>query len=73
MQNPEINIKYWIDDVISRPGGWESWNERELYDSHEKSRDHSVVEFFIRCLANPKCEGSEEVLNLIIEHRKLSQ
>ena len=64
-----MDIKTWIDEVITRPGGFLTYNERELYDFHDKSRDHSVAEFFIRALANPDCEGSLEVLNSIIEHR----
>lgn len=32
-------------------------------------RDEAVAQFVIRCLANPDCEGSREMLDAIIDHR----
>lgn len=61
-------IEDWIDSVINGAGGFISWEEHELV-AHLKSREESIASFIIRCLANPHCEGSKEVIEAIIERR----
>lgn len=38
-----------------------------------KDRDRGIVEWVIRCLANPHSDGSREVLDAIEAHRKQVQ
>ena len=64
-----IDIAAWIVDRIAG-----------LYDFeyHELAvptinRDEAVAAWIIRCLANPKCEGSADVLNSIVDRREKVQ
>lgn len=61
-------VDEWIGNVLTGPTGFEVWEDREcIY--HGISREHSAVAFTLRALANPHCEGSDEILESIIEHR----
>lgn len=55
--------------IILGVGGLHDMIEHELaipnYDPNV-----SIAIFVIKCLANPKSEGSKEILDLIIERRK---
>ena len=59
----------WIDRVINGVGGFKCWEDHEYVIFHT-SREEGVAAFVIRCLANPKCEGSEDVLKAIQERRE---
>lgn len=63
-----MNIEDWVNRVIRGPGGFISWEEHEFV-IHHSSREESIAAFVIRCLANPGCEGSGDVLRAIIEQR----
>ncbi len=62
-------LSAWIDRVINGIGGFKSWEDHEYVIFHT-SREEGIAAFVIRCLANPKCEGSEDVLKAIQERRK---
>jgi hypothetical protein len=62
------SIEQWIKDVINGVGGFKDYENYEFVAFAD--RDEGIAGFVIRCLANPTCEGSEEVLNAIIEKRK---
>jgi hypothetical protein len=64
-----MTITEWCEKVIEGPSGMNAYEEREFV-SWFKSDRVAAAEWVIRCLANPKCEGSAEVLEAIMEHRK---
>lgn len=66
------NISTWIHDVINGSGGLHDFEDHELASSNI-DRDEAVGAWVIRCLANPKCEGSQAVLSAIIERREKVQ
>ena len=43
-------------------------NEREVISPADADVDAML--FVLRCLANPRCDGSDTMLNTIIERRK---
>ena len=63
-----MDITNWIHRVIKGCGGFEVWEDREGIIFHN-SREEGIAEFVVRCLANPSCEGSKEVLDAIQEQR----
>ena len=65
----KMDINEWINRAIKGPTGFETLDDRECVIFH-KSREEGIAEFVIRCLANPLCEGSKEVLEAIYEQRK---
>lgn len=62
-------IDKWIDQAINGGGGFLSYEEHEFVIFHVP-REQAVAEWVIRCLANPDCEGSKEVLDSILEQRE---
>lgn len=64
----EVNIKEWIEGVINGPGGLLSMEEHE-FAVRTKSAEYTAVDWVIRCLANPECEGSGDILSSIQEQR----
>lgn len=69
----KMDINSWVNRVIKGIGGFESWEDHEGVIFHT-SREEGIAEFVIRCLANPSCEGSDKVIEAIIEQReKLSK
>lgn len=68
-QSNQLNIESWINRIINGHAGFLAWEE-EAGVIFNYSREEGIAEFVIRCLANPLCEGSREVLEAIIEHRK---
>lgn len=64
-----MEIEEWISQVIDGSGGFKVWEDSE-WVIHHKSREYSIAAWVIRCLANPKCEGSKQVLRSINRHRK---
>lgn len=63
-----MDIKNWVSQVIKGIGGFLSWEEHEMPTYHN-TRDEQIAAFVLRCLANPICEGSREVLDAILEQR----
>lgn len=64
------NIHNWIKRIIKGSGGFKSYEDHEL-PIFRNGRDMAIAEFVIRALANVDCEGSDEVLKLIIKQRNL--
>lgn len=68
-----MDISSWVNKIIKSSAGFEQWEDREGVIFHH-SREEGIAEFVIRCLANPSCEGSDQVLEAIIKQReKLSK
>jgi hypothetical protein len=59
-------LKTWCNSIINGAGGLRAYNKHE--HAGMTTQLHAV-EWTIRCLANPKCEGSQEVLDAILEER----
>ena len=66
-KQPENFIEAWLDKIINGSGGFEDMEEHEFCVFAD--REVAIAEFVIRCLANPNCEGSEEILSSIIKQR----
>lgn len=66
---PENFIEEFADRIVNGGGGFKCMEDREFCIFPD--REVAVAEFVIRCLANPECEGSEDVLNAIINWRQL--
>lgn len=65
---PNINIEKWLGRIIHGTGGFKNCEKYEAM-LHHISREYSIAEWVIRCLANPECEGSNEVIEAIIKQR----
>jgi len=63
-----MKIEDWIEKIINGGGGFKSMEEHEIV-IHHIDRETSIAGFVIRALANPKCEGSEDVLKAIEKQR----
>jgi hypothetical protein len=61
------HITKWIKRIVNGAGGFKVQEDREfiLY----ADREAGVAEFVLRALANPRCEGSKEVVEAICKHR----
>lgn len=64
-----IDIAEWIKKCIEGPTGMLAF-ERYEWAIRLESNEICAASWIIRCLANPKCEGSKEVLDAIMERRK---
>jgi hypothetical protein len=65
-QNP---ILEYANSIILGIGGLHDFQDYELaYPNYD--RDVSTAIWVIKCLANPRSEGSKELLKLITERRK---
>lgn len=62
-------IYEWIKKCIEGTGGLLNY-ERYEWAIRNDTDEMTAASWIIRCLANPKSEGSEEVLQAIIERRK---
>jgi hypothetical protein len=70
MSDPEeFNIAAWIMDIIEGSGGMNQFEEREMVIWHVPERI-AAANWAVRCLANPRCKGSAEVLAAILERRR---
>lgn len=63
-----MNIIDFAKRIIEGVGGLNDFERYELAVPHVSDRVWAA-DWTIRCLANPKCEGSEEVLAAIMERR----
>ena len=61
-------IREWITDIISGVGGMHDYERCEVA-VRNGDPDEVVAIWVIKCLANPKCEGSKEVLEAIAKRR----
>jgi hypothetical protein len=66
----EIDIQFWIKDLLEGPGGLRDFEDHEIVVWPEGWTDRYVAaEWIVRCLGNPRCEGSREiVLRLMARH-----
>lgn len=63
-----MEIDEWVNRIINGIGGFKSWEEHEIVIHN--SREESIAAFVIRCLANPQCKGSRDVIDAIIAQRE---
>ena len=61
---PDFAIK-----IIEGMGGMNDYEQYELVAWHNPERIAAAI-WTLQCLANPKCEGSQEVLDAIIARRR---
>jgi hypothetical protein len=63
-----MDIQKWVNRIIKGASGFEVWEDREAV-IFNNSREEGIAEFVLNCLANPKCEGSADILQAILELR----
>ena len=64
-----IDTYSWCDKIINGAGGYKAFQKYELaVENYE--HDICVSIWILRCLANPECDGSEEVIDAILKVRK---
>lgn len=70
MRQPDgqISIAGWIHEMIEGSGGMNDFEAHELVIWHEDERV-AAARWIIRCLGNPRCAGSDEVLQAIMQRR----
>lgn len=61
-----MNEREWAERVVLGVGGLHSWEEHEHGHLHV-DRDVAAVMWALRCLANPRCEGSDVALAAITQ------
>lgn len=64
-----FDIKAWVRGVIEGRGGMNDYEEREWVVWHVPDRV-AAADWVVRCLANPDCEGSAEMLAAIHARRE---
>ena len=64
-----MDIMQYCEKIITGAGGLHDMERYELATPN-CNRDVAVAAWVIKCLANPKSEGSENILSAIIERRK---
>lgn len=64
-----LDIFQWSQDIVEGPGGYNNWKQYEWVDTGVSDRV-AVAQWIIRCLANPNCAGSGEVLKMIVARRE---
>lgn len=62
-------LEEFSERIITGVGGLHDYERCEMA-TPKYDRDVATVIWAIKCLANPKCKGSEEVLQAIIDRRK---
>lgn len=62
-------ITSWLVDAINGAGGLRSYQDHE-YPVMAHPDDVTVAIWIVRCLGNPRCEGSQEVVDAIIKSRE---
>ena len=61
-------IRPWVTAIISGPGGLKMYHQRELGGSRPSIQQ--AAEWVLRCLANPRCVGSDTTLEAIKAQRE---
>lgn len=69
--NP-MNCSEFAKKIIEGSGGMNDFEEHEYPAWNHSERVEAAI-WAMKCLANPKCEGSEEALAAIIKHREERQ
>ena len=69
MTNKEKPLHLFATKIISESGGLHDFEEHEMA-TPIIDRDEATVIWTLRCLANPGCKGSREILDLIADRRK---
>ena len=64
-----MNILEFSEKIINGVGGLHDYEYHEMATPNY-DRDVSVAIWVIKCLANPKCEGSQDAIQAIIERRE---
>ena len=62
-------LEKFAKEIIDGVGGLRDYERCELA-SPTIDRDQATVIWTLRCLANPECEGSQAVIEAILERRK---
>ena len=62
-------IEEYCAKIINGSGGLHAFERHELAGA-KRDRDEAVAIWTIKCLANPRSEGSARILELIQERRK---
>ena len=65
-----MTVTEWAKNIINGTGGMIDFERREGPRAPELTRHQRVVEWTLRCLSNPHCEGSAEALAAVIERRR---
>jgi hypothetical protein len=65
-------VKAWALRIIEGVGGMNDYDRYEVVVWNVPERI-AAAEWVIRCLANPQCEGSEEVLQAIMAQREANK
>jgi hypothetical protein len=60
-------ITKWIKEIVNGVGGLRDYHTYEMCGSEPTLEE--AIAFALRCLANPDCEGSQNVLDAIIQKR----
>ena len=63
------DIAAWIHRMIDGVGGLHDFEYYEMAIPNIP-RDEATATWIVKCLANPKCEGSAEMLSAIQERRR---
>lgn len=63
-----MNIRQFSEKIINGPGGLHAYEYHEMSEP-VGDRDVAVAVWVIKCLSNPKCEGSEVAIQAILERR----
>ena len=69
MTKQENPLNTFASKIISGTGGLHDFEEYEMAEPNI-DRDEAIAIWTIKCLANPGCEGSREIFDLIADRRK---
>lgn len=64
-----MDIAKWCRDIIEGPGGMNDYEKYEMAIWNDSERVAAAA-WVLRCLANPECKGSQEVLAAILTRRE---
>jgi hypothetical protein len=66
-----MTAREFAREIVEGTGGFDAWVEREgPVDPATADGRIELAYWTMRCLANPRCEGSEEAVAAILEHRR---
>lgn len=69
MSDEGFNVGDWAADIIQGTGGMDDYERYEVVAWNDPDRV-AAAKWVLRCLANPKCDGSDRMLAAITERRK---